>query len=47
LRNQTTYEDVSPTVLAERRRQQAEHRAIRQLRALGYDVTITPKSTAA
>ena len=47
LRNQTTYQDVSPTLIAERRRQQAEHRAIRQLRALGYDVTITPKATAA
>ena len=47
LKNHDTYQDLGPTYLDERRRARAQHRAIEQLQALGYQVTITPKEQTA
>ena len=41
------YQEPDLSYLDERRRAQAQHRALTQLRALGYEVTITPKEPAA
>lgn len=47
LTRKDVYYDLSPTHLDERRRARAQRRAIDQLQALGFDVTITPKQPAA
>lgn len=41
------YHELGVTYLDERRRTRAQQRAITQLQALGYDVTLTPKEPAA
>jgi hypothetical protein len=41
------YHVLGATYFDERRRTRAQHRAIAQLQALGYDVTLTPKEPAA
>jgi hypothetical protein len=41
------YQEPDLSYLDERRRAQAQQRALHQLRALGYEVTITPKEPAA
>ena len=47
LTRQTTYDDASRAERLERHHQQLERRAVRQLRALGYEVTLTPKDDVA
>jgi transposase len=47
LRDKTTYQELSPALAAERQRQRAEQRAVRQLRTLGYEVTLTPRAAVA
>jgi transposase len=47
LRDKTTYQELSPALAAERQRQRAEQRAVRQLRTLGYEVTLTPRPAVA
>jgi transposase len=46
LARQTIYTDLGPTFLDERRRARAQQRALDQLRALGYQVTLSLKDTA-
>jgi transposase len=46
LSRQTTDTDLGPTYLDERRRARAQQRAVDQLQALGYEVTLTLKATA-
>ncbi len=41
------YQEPGPAYLDERRRRRAQQRAIDQLRALGYDVALTPTPAAA
>ena len=47
LRHGQTYQEPTPTDLDQHRRRRARDRAIDHLRQLGYDVTVTPKPTAA
>jgi hypothetical protein len=47
LTNETTYQEQALVQLDERRRAPAQQRALDQLTALGYDVTLTPKEPAA
>jgi transposase len=47
LTNETTYQEQALVQLDERRRARAQQRALDQLKALGYDVTLTPKEPAA
>jgi len=42
-----TYRDVDPSVLDERLQARSRQRALDQLRALGYDVTLSPHNAAA
>jgi transposase len=44
---QDTYHDRSPAQLDERRREQTRQRAVAQLQALGFAVSLTPKEPAA
>jgi len=41
------YCELAPVALDERRRAQARLRAVRQLRQLGFEVTLTPKGAVA
>jgi hypothetical protein len=43
----TMYDDAGRAERAERQRRQAEQRAVRQLQALGYTVTLTPTAKEA
>lgn len=43
LRDQETYHELAPEWLADRQRQRVERRALQQLRALGYAVTLAPR----
>jgi transposase len=47
LTHETTYHEQVLVELEERRRAQLQQRALAQLTALGYDVTLTPKEPAA
>jgi len=47
LTRQTTYHEGDPSAFDERRRVKVRQRAVDQLRALGYDVTLTPNEEAA
>jgi transposase len=47
LQRQEDYRELTPADLAQRRRAQAQLRAVGQLRQLGYEVTLTPKEPAA
>ncbi len=47
LSTHTTYQEHELTRLDERRRARRQQRALDQLRALGYEVTLTPKESAA
>lgn len=47
LTHETTYQEQELVQLDERRRARAQQRAIDQLKALGYDVALTPKEPAA
>jgi transposase len=47
LAHETTYHEQVLVELDERRRARVQHRALAQLQALGYDVTLTPKEPAA
>ena len=47
LRHGQSYQEPTPNDLDQRRRRRARDRALDQLRQLGYDVTVTPKSAAA
>jgi hypothetical protein len=47
LRRQDTYQDASPAQLDERRRERACQRAVAQLQALGFEVSLTPTEPAA
>lgn len=47
LTHKTTYQEQELVQFDERRRVQAQQRAIDQLKALGYDVTLTSKEPAA
>jgi transposase len=47
LTERTTYDDTRRAEAAERQRQHLERRAVRQLQALGYKVTLTPVPEAA
>jgi transposase len=47
LTHQTTYQEQTLAYLDERRRTRTQQRALDQLKALGYEVTITPKAPAA
>jgi len=47
LSHDTTYQEQELVYLDERRRIRTQQRALAQLRALGYDVTLTPKAPAA
>jgi hypothetical protein len=42
-----TYHDLTPTYLDDRRRARLQQRAIDQLNALGYQVSLTPNPSAA
>jgi len=43
----TTYQEQELVYLDERRRARTQQRALDQLKALAYDVTLTPKAPAA
>ncbi len=47
LKEEETYHEDVLVQLDERRRTRVQQRALDQLKALGYDVTITPKEPAA
>jgi transposase len=47
LSRKDVYHDLDPTYLDDRRRARTQRRAVDQLRALGYDVTLVPKQPAA
>lgn len=47
LSRKDVYHDLDPTYLDERRRARTQRRAVDQLRALGYEVTLVPKQPAA
>jgi len=47
LTHETTYQEKELTYLDERRRARAQQRALDQLKALGYNVTLTPNAPAA
>jgi len=47
LKEEETYHEGVLVQLDERRRTRVQQRALDQLKALGYDVTITPKEPAA
>jgi transposase len=47
LANKTTYQEQAMAQLDERRRARAQQRALDQLKALGYEVTLTPTEPAA
>jgi transposase len=47
LTERTTYDDARRAEAAERQRQHLERRAVRQLQALGYQVTLTPATKEA
>ena len=47
LQQRADYGEVAPADLDERRQAQARHRAVQQLRQLGYAVTLTAKEDAA
>jgi transposase len=47
LSHETTYQEQELVYLDERRRARTQQRALDQLKALGYEVTITPKAPAA
>jgi hypothetical protein len=47
LANETTYQEQVLVQLDERRRARAQQRALHELKALGYDITLTPKVPAA
>jgi transposase len=46
LTRQTTYQEAGPAYVEAGQRQRLQQRAIHQLQALGYEVTITPKAVA-
>ncbi len=46
LTRQTTYEEAGPAYLDDRQRQRLQQRAVHQLQALGFEVTISPKDAA-
>ena len=46
-RNREEYQEPSTASLDEQRRLRARHRALDQLRQLGYEVTLTPTEPAA
>jgi len=47
LSRKDVYHDLDPTYLDDRRRARTQRRAVDQLRALGYEVTLVPKQPAA
>jgi len=47
LSHDTTYQEQELVYLDERRRTRTQQRALAQLKALGYDVTLTPTAPAA
>ena len=47
LTNETTQQEHAMVLLDDRRRAQTQRRALDQLKALGYEVTLTPKEPAA
>lgn len=47
LQDDTDYQDLGPDFFAVRNKQTIEQRCLRQLRRLGYDVTLTPAESAA
>ncbi len=47
LTHKEDYHDLGPTYLDDRRRVRLERRAVDQLQALGYEVTLSPKQPAA
>jgi transposase len=47
LRQREDYQELAPTNLEARRRTHLQNKALRQLRQLGFEVTLTPKEDAA